>query len=85
MKDESHENIDSEVDEKDIYEIDKIILDEKEWRKRAFESKLENINDIKRQNGMTCIHKNKVNKIAEYNLLHDILNPSKHNIFLDSH
>ena len=27
---------------------------------------------------MTCIHKNKANKIAEYNLLHDILDSSKH-------
>ena len=27
---------------------------------------------------MTCIHENKVNKISEINLLHDILNPYKH-------
>ena len=26
---------------------------------------------------MTCIHENEVNNIAECNLLHDILNPSK--------
>ena len=29
--------------------------------------------------GMNCIHDNKVNKISQYNLLHDILNPTKHN------
>ena len=27
---------------------------------------------------MTCIHQNEANKISEYNLLHDIINPSKH-------
>ena len=56
-------------------------LDEKkymiEWRKRAFESKLENINEIESQNGMTFIHENIVNKINECNLLHDIRNPPK--------
>ena len=30
---------------------------------------------------MTCIHYNKVNNIDECNLLHDILNPSKHTKF----
>ena len=29
VKDETHENIDDEVDEDDMYDIDKIILDEK--------------------------------------------------------
>ena len=56
-------------------------LDEKkekiEWRKREFESKLENKYDIESQIGMACIHVNKVNKIYEYNFLHDILNPPK--------
>ena len=33
---------------------------------------------------MTCIHENEVNKIAECNLLHDILNPSKHTENLNS-
>ena len=33
--------------------------------------------DIKIQNVMTCIHENEVNKVAEYNLLYDILNPPK--------
>ena len=34
---------------------------------------------------MNCIHKNEVNKIAERNLLHDILNLSKQNKNLNSH
>ena len=33
----------------------------------------------KRPNGMNCIHENEVNILAEYNLLDDILNPSKCN------
>ena len=48
--------------------------EKKEWYKRVFEIKLENIYD----NGMTCIHENEVNKIAEFHLLHDILNFYKH-------
>ena len=50
-----------------------------EWCKRAFESDLENKCDTEIQNVMTCIYGNKVNKLAECNLLHDILNPSKRN------
>ena len=34
---------------------------------------------------MTCIHDNKVNNIAEYNLLHDIINPPKCARNLNSH
>ena len=34
---------------------------------------------------MTCIHDNKVNNIAEFNLLHDIINPSKCTKKWDSH
>ena len=56
MKDETHENIDDEVDEDDLYKIDKMSLDETLWHKRAFEIKLNNIYDIKIPNGMTCIH-----------------------------
>ena len=77
MKYESHENIDVEFDEYELYDIDKISLDEKEWRKCVFESKLKKTCDIKIPNGMVCIHKNEVNKRSECNLLHDILNPSK--------
>ena len=61
-------------------------LDEnKEWRKRVFGSELENIYDVKNQNGMTCIHENKVDKISEQNLLHYILNPSKNTNILNIH
>ena len=78
---EAHENIDSEIDESDLYQIDNMSLDKnkqkKEWLKRAFESKQKNKYDIEIHNGMTCIHGNKVNIIFEWNLLHDILNPLK--------
>ena len=62
MKDESHENIDDEVDEDELYKLYKMSLDEKEWHKREFESELKNINGIKRHNGMNCIQGKKVNK-----------------------
>ena len=77
MKYETHENIYYDVDENDLYHIDKMSLDEKKWRKRAFEREIEYTYDIKRQNGKSYIHENEVNKIAECNLLHDILNPYK--------
>ena len=35
------------------------------WRKRAFECELENTYEIERQNGMNCIHDNKVDNICE--------------------
>ena len=64
-------------------------LDEKkemiEQLKRTFESKLENTYVIKAQNGMTCIHEKKVNRRAECNLLHDILNPPKCTNLINSH
>ena len=53
-------------------------LDEKKLRKPVFESELKYIYDIKIPNDMDYIHENKVKKIAECNLLHDIPNPSKH-------
>ena len=62
-------------------------LDEKEEKKERhkceFESELKNIYDIKNQNGIIFIHENEVNKISEYNLLHDILNPSEHSKILN--
>ena len=48
MKDETHENIDAEVNEDELYDLDKTSIDEKEWRKHAFESELDYIYDIKR-------------------------------------
>ena len=41
------------------------------------ELEIKNINYMKSLNAMNCIYDNKLNNIAEYNLLHDILNPSK--------
>ena len=40
VKDETHENIDNEFNEDDLYEIDKLILDENKWRKPVFESEI---------------------------------------------
>ena len=36
VNDEAQENVDSEVNENNLYDIDKMILDEKELRKRTF-------------------------------------------------
>ena len=60
-------------------------LDEKEWRKHAFEYKVKYIYDINRSKGMNSIHENKVNNIAHCHLLHDILNPYKRTKYINSH
>ena len=65
--------------------MDKLILDEKKLFKREFEIELKYIYDIKRLNSMNHIHDNKVNKISELNLLHDILNISKRTKNINSH
>ena len=65
VEDETHDNIDDKVNEDDLYELDKIILDEKKWRNCTFESELKNTYAMKRPNGMNFINDNKVNKIAE--------------------
>ena len=62
-----------------------MILDEKEWCKSAFESVLKYIYDIKRVNGMNCIHENKVRKIAEYNSLNDMVNLYKWTKYINIH
>ena len=49
----------------------------KEWHKHAFESKIENVYDIKMLNDMNSIHDSELNNTAEWNLLHDILNHAK--------
>ena len=49
----------------------------KELRKGKFEGKLENIFDMKSLKVIHRIHDSKVITTAGYNLLHDILNPSK--------
>ena len=85
----AHKNIDHEVYDNDLYEIDNISLDEKkekiEWCRGAFESDLKNKYDIEWHNGITRIHWNKANKISEWNLLHDILNPTRITKLLFSH
>ena len=85
MKHETHENIDDEFNEDDLYKLDKRCLDEKELRNRVFERKLKNTYDIKRPNDMNYIDENEVNKINECNLLHDIMNTYKRNKRLNSH
>ena len=85
VKDETHDNINYEVGEDEMYEIDKMNLYDKELLKHVFERELKYIYHITRHNGMICIHENEVDKIAECNLLHDILNPSKRAKVLNSH
>ena len=80
-KDETHDNIDDKVDEDVLYKPDKIVIDKNKWRKRVLERKLKNTYDIKIPNVMNCIHEKKVDKIAKWNLLYDILNPSKRTKF----
>ena len=86
---EAHKNIYYKIDNNDLYEIDNMRLDKKrentEWRKRAFEGKIKNKYDIERQNGENWIHDNEVNIIDEWNLLHDILNPTKQKEKLNSY
>ena len=56
-----------------------------EWCKHEFENGLKNKNEIEIQNGMTCINENKVNKLAQCNLLHDMVSTSKLTKSLNSH
>ena len=77
VKYESQENIDDEGNEDDLYDLDKMSLDEKERRKRAFEIKLKNMYAIKRSNSFNYIHENKVSKRSECNLIHYIQNTYK--------
>ena len=86
---ETSENIESEMNKNNKYHIDNMSLDEikemTELRKCGFESKLENKYDIESQIGVTFIHLNKVDKLYECNLIHDIPNPPKHTKNLNSH
>ena len=85
-QEEAHKNIEYDIDENDLYQIDNMSLygkkENTERHERAFESKLENTYYIEIQNIMTAIHGNKVNKLSEFNLLHDIINPPKCSNFL---
>ena len=60
------------------------IKEKLESRKRAFECELKNTYGVENQNDMTRIHDNEVNKIAECNLLHDIISPHKRTKNLNS-
>ena len=62
---------------KDLDDLDKFSIYEKKRRKRAYGRELKNIHDTKILNSMNIIHNNKVNNIAECNLLHGIINISK--------
>ena len=75
MENETHdcENTDGEIDEDDLYELDKMSLHEKEWRKHAFEIEIQDRYDIKSLNIVKHMHRNKVNSLYECNLLHAIL------------
>ena len=65
-QEESHQNIESDFGENNLYQIGNMSLDNNkeniEWSKRAFECEPENEYEIEIRNGMTCIHVNKVNK-----------------------
>ena len=50
-----------------------------------FECKQKNPYRIENRNDMTHIHDKEVNKIAECNLIHDIINPSKNAKNVNSH
>ena len=85
MEYETHENIDDEVDEYYLYKLDKLSLDENKLYDPAFEIELKIIYDMKRLNGMNHIHDNEVNKIAEWNLLQDIINTSRRTKNINRH
>ena len=53
-----------EVNEDEMYKLDKLSLDKNKWRKRPFEIHLKIINDIKGPNGMNRIHDNKLNHLS---------------------
>ena len=74
-----YDNRKSEINKKELYELDKLSLDynHKERYMHLFEIELENIYDKKSSNDMNFIYDNKIYNIAEWNLLHDILNSPK--------
>ena len=48
-----------------------------DWHKCVFEYKKNNSFGIENWNDITCINNNEVKNVAEWNLLHDIINPPK--------
>ena len=78
---EAPEFLDSDYGANALYQVDKMILEDTkeklDWIKRAFEYENKNAYGIKNRNDMMRKHNNEVNNIAEFNLLHDIINPPK--------
>ena len=48
-----------------------------DWCKRVFECKQKSSYRIENKNDITRIHNNEVNKLADCNLLYDMINPPK--------
>ena len=86
---EAPEFLDSDYDAKHLYIVNKMSLEETkeslDCHKRAFEDEKKNSYGIENRNDMTRIHNNEVNNIAEWNLLHDIINPPKQTKILNIH
>ena len=75
---QEYDNTDIEIDEKYLCWLYIFSIDDShnEWQKCVTERKIVNIYDMNNLNNMNHIHDdNKVNNIAECNLLHDNLNP----------
>ena len=77
-----HQFLESDCNEKYIYQVEKIILEETndklEWRKPASELELKNSYGIGKWNDLIHIHDKEVYKIAECSLLYNTINPPKH-------
>ena len=75
------ELLDSDYDAKDLYEVEKMSLEDTkeklDWRKRVFEYEKKNSYGIENRNDMIRKNDNEVNNIAKCNLIHDIINPPK--------
>ena len=85
MKYEIHKNIDDEIDEDELYNTNEMSVEKNKQNNCSFEIKLWTICNTKRLNGMNFIHDIKLNKIPEYYLLNNILNPSKRNKNINSY
>ena len=82
---EAPEFWDSDYDKNDLNQVECMRLEETkeklEWSKRAFECEQKSTYGIENQNDMTHIYDKEENKIAKWNLLHDIINPPKRTNF----
>ena len=84
---ESPEILKSYYNNRDLYQVENMSLDETketiEWGKRALEYESSYLS--KKLYKMIYIHDNEVKNIPEYNLLHDIINPPKRAKNINSH